>query len=40
MEDPFLLPQNSYLASINLNDYGAKVQTHLIKIIWRSLIGK
>jgi hypothetical protein len=29
-----------YLASINLNDYGAKVQTRLIKIIWGSLIGK
>ncbi len=35
-----ILIQNLYLASINLNDYGAKIQTHLVKVIWGSLIGK
>lgn len=40
MVDPFLLPQNSYLASINLKNYGAKVQTRLVKVIRGSLIGK
>jgi hypothetical protein len=29
-----------YLASINLSNYAAKVQTRLIEIIWGSFIGK